>query len=84
MKLYVCESCEAEFSVKHHMDDIYYIVSYCLFCGEELSEEFEDEIEEWDDENEWAAAPALPNFCASSTIDDSYNGRVWRINPSMF
>jgi|TARA_Y100000296_G_C5164236_1_gene253641 hypothetical protein len=52
MKLYVCESCEAEFSVKHHMDDIYYIVSYCLFCGEKLSEEFEDEIEEWDDEDE--------------------------------
>jgi len=50
MKLFVCEYCEAEFSVKHHMDDIYYRVTYCLFCGTDLSDELEDEIEWGDDE----------------------------------
>ena len=51
MKLVVCESCEAEFSIKHTMDEIYYRISYCTFCGEELSDELEDEIE-WEDEDE--------------------------------
>ena len=51
MKLVVCELCEAEFSIKHSMDDYYYRVTYCIFCGTELLDELEDEIE-WVDENE--------------------------------
>jgi len=51
MKLVVCESCEAEFSIKHSMDEYYYRVVYCAFCGAELLNELEDEIE-WDDEAE--------------------------------
>ena len=51
MKLVVCESCEAEFSIKHSMDEIYYRISYCTFCGEELSEELEDEII-WNEEEQ--------------------------------
>ena len=51
MKLVVCESCEAVFSIKHSMDDYYYRVTYCIFCGTELLDELEDEIE-WEDENE--------------------------------
>ena len=51
MKLVVCESCEAEFSIKHSMDDDYYRVAYCTFCGIELVDGLEDEIE-WDDEDE--------------------------------
>ena len=51
MKLVVCESCEAEFSVFHNMDDYYYRITHCSFCGTELSDEFEDEIE-WIDEDE--------------------------------
>ena len=51
MKLIVCESCEAEFSIKHSMDDYYYRVSYCTFCGIELSNELEDEIE-WENEDD--------------------------------
>ena len=46
MKLVVCESCEAEFSIKHSMDDYYYRTSYCTFCGTELSNDIEDEFEE--------------------------------------
>ena len=51
MKFIVCESCEAEFRLKHSMDDNYYKVTYCPFCGESLAEEMEDEIE-WDEEEE--------------------------------
>jgi hypothetical protein len=32
------------------MDDIYYKITYCLFCGTDLSDELEDEIEWGDDE----------------------------------
>ena len=51
MKLVVCESCEAEFSIKHSIDDYYYRVTYCTFCGTELVDELVDEIE-WEDEDE--------------------------------
>ena len=51
MKLVVCESCEAEFSIKHSMDDDYYRVAYCTFCGVELIDGLDDEIE-WEDEDE--------------------------------
>ena len=51
MKLVVCESCEAVFSIKHSMDDYYYRVTYCIFCGTELLDDLEDEIE-WEDEDE--------------------------------
>tara|TARA_Y100000361_G_C11146572_1_gene338381 strand:+ start:116 stop:271 length:156 start_codon:yes stop_codon:yes gene_type:complete len=51
MKLFVCESCEAEFRLKHTMDDSFYKVSYCPFCGEHLHDELEDEVE-WEDEDD--------------------------------
>ena len=38
-KKVVCESCEAEFDVKHNMDEDYYEIEYCPFCGEPVSEE---------------------------------------------
>ena len=44
MKLIVCESCEAEFRIKHSLDDRYYKEMYCPFCGEELQEELEDKF----------------------------------------
>ncbi len=50
MKIIVCDSCEAEYKVKHNMNEQYYIIEYCTFCGETLSEELEDEIE-WEDED---------------------------------
>ena len=46
MKLLVCESCDAEFSIKHNMENRLYKIEHCPFCGEELNnEEMEDEIE---------------------------------------
>ena len=50
MKLLVCESCDAEFSIKHNMDKRLYKIEHCPFCGEQLNEEMEDEVEEFYDE----------------------------------
>lgn len=51
VKIIVCDSCEAEYQIKHNLNESYYNVLYCTFCGEELSDELEDEIE-WDDEED--------------------------------
>ena len=51
MKLIVCESCEAEYKIKHDLNEMYYTMQYCICCGEPLSEELEDEIEEWDEDD---------------------------------
>ena len=32
------------------MSERYYVMEYCTFCGEELSKDFEDEIEDWEDD----------------------------------
>ena len=45
MKLIVCEKCEAEWKMLHNMSEHYYIVKYCTFCGEEFSDDMEDEVE---------------------------------------
>ena len=50
MKLIVCESCEAEFSIKHNMDKRLYKIEHCPFCGNDLTEENEDILEEYEDE----------------------------------
>ena len=50
MKLVVCESCEAEFKIKHTMDDRLYNIKYCPFCGSELNNELEDELEDYGEE----------------------------------
>ena len=53
MQLIVCESCDAEFRIKHDMARRLYKVEFCPFCGDELNEELEDELdydEEYEDE----------------------------------
>ena len=55
MKLIVCESCEAEFRIKHSMDNKYYKIKYCPFCNENVEDlELVDEIDdiEWEREDE--------------------------------
>jgi rRNA maturation endonuclease Nob1 len=52
LKLIVCEGCEAEFRIKHDLDEHFYSVKFCVFCGHELIDELEDEledVEEWDE-----------------------------------
>ena len=51
MKLIVCEGCEAEFRIKHTMDEKMYRIMYCPFCCENIEEELKDEIE-WEDDND--------------------------------
>lgn len=45
---YFCESCDADFKIKHTMDDTYYEVNFCPFCGASIEEEEDDR--EYDDE----------------------------------
>jgi len=50
-KIIVCLVCEAEFTIKHDMDDNHYRAEFCPFCGEMLEndEDYEydmDEVEE--------------------------------------
>lgn len=42
-----CASCEAEFMLKHDMDDDHYRVEYCPFCGETMEDEdYEYDVDE--------------------------------------
>ena len=53
MKLIVCLSCEAEFSIKRNLDNRRDSVGHCTFCGDALDDDMEDEVgydEEYDDE----------------------------------
>ena len=52
MKLLVCESCDAEFSIKHNMDKRLYKIEHCPFCGEEHEQIEEENIEYDEDWNE--------------------------------
>ena len=42
-KTIYCDSCDAEFKINHNLDDEYYDIKYCPFCGEELDEDNVDE-----------------------------------------
>lgn len=44
-KVIACESCNSEFSLRHDMLEESYIVTFCPFCGEELSESDMEEDE---------------------------------------
>ena len=51
MKLIVCESCEAECQIKRNLNESYYTAQYCTFCGANLSDELEDDIEWVEDDD---------------------------------
>lgn len=42
-KQYHCDSCDAEFKIKHSMDGDAYEVYYCPFCGGEIDNEEDQE-----------------------------------------
>lgn len=44
-KVIACESCNAEFHLKHDMMEPSYQIQFCPFCGEELSESDMEEDE---------------------------------------
>ena len=40
---YTCPQCDAFFKIKHDMDESYYEVNFCPFCGSDRDTEEEDE-----------------------------------------
>ncbi len=42
---YNCYNCDAEFKLRHDMDEDYYEVNFCPFCGSSIEEE-QDEVED--------------------------------------
>ena len=45
----LCESCDAVFRIQHNMDEHFYSVNNCPFCGEELNNDNEDELYDEED-----------------------------------
>ena len=65
MKLIVCQSCEAEFRIKHSLNDRHYHIMYCPFCGSNVDDpDYVDDIE-WSDED----AECYSKRSAASTVD---------------
>jgi len=46
-----CIECEAVFKIKYELDETYYNVSFCPFCGAELDDDQKDEYETDIDDN---------------------------------
>jgi len=44
-KSYQCDNCDADFKVKHNLDEKYYEVNFCPFCGGVIEAE-EDDIDD--------------------------------------
>ena len=42
-KHYHCTDCEAEFKISHNMDEDYYKIEMCPFCGAEVEQELDFE-----------------------------------------
>ena len=44
----LCEECEATDEIKHSMDENYYPIEYCPFCGSQQDNEeyYEEEVDE--------------------------------------
>ena len=51
-KIIVCVSCEAEFTIRHDMDDDHYRIGYCPFCGEAMEEDEDYEYDIMDEDEE--------------------------------
>jgi rRNA maturation endonuclease Nob1 len=45
---YNCDSCDAEFKVKHSLDETYYEVNFCPFCGGQIEEDDDNETEDFE------------------------------------
>ena len=45
---YTCDSCDAEFKIKHSLDEHYSEVMLCPFYGSEIEEEHEEEQDDYE------------------------------------
>ena len=52
-KLIVCESCDVEYTIQHDMEEKYYKITYCPFCGESIcnNEDFMYDEEYYDSDD---------------------------------
>jgi hypothetical protein len=47
-QIVACETCNAEFTLKHDMLEQSYFITFCPFCGEDINEEnIQEEDTEW-------------------------------------
>lgn len=46
---YRCDSCGAMYKIKHSLEESYYEVNYCPFCGADVDDDEDDD----DDSNEY-------------------------------
>ena len=51
MNLIVCQSCEAEFRIKHSLNDRHSNIMYCTFCGSHIDDPDNIDAVEWEDED---------------------------------
>ena len=54
MKHFICDECEADFKVHYDMDEDYYEVHFCPFCGAQINKEEDDE-----EQDELSGFPAV-------------------------
>jgi len=47
----LCEACDAVFRIQHNMEERYYQVLHCPFCGEELNSDNEDDLYDPEDDD---------------------------------
>jgi hypothetical protein len=45
---YNCTSCEADFKLKHSLDESFFEVNFCPFCGGEIDNEEEEESDDYE------------------------------------
>jgi hypothetical protein len=45
-RAYNCDSCDADFKIKHSQDESYYEVNFCPFCGAAIEAEDEGDPED--------------------------------------
>ena len=44
-----CVHCEGTARIEHEQEHTFYQIKFCPFCGEELTEEMEHDIEDYDE-----------------------------------
>jgi peptide subunit release factor 1 (eRF1) len=44
-----CNECDAEFKISYNLEESYYEINFCPFCGKEIWEEDEQDVEEEDE-----------------------------------
>ena len=54
MKHFICDEWEADFKVHYGMDEDYYEVHFCPFCGAQINKEEDDE-----EQDELSGFPAV-------------------------